>query len=72
MVKRCFWDVTHAECAYLHDLRTLLLDATYYHNRWRLREHLERDGNLYTTHGRGPCACTWMCFAGTTSAIWSR
>ncbi len=60
MVKRgVFGDVTHAECAYLHDLRALLLDATYYHNRWRLREHLERDGNLYTTHGLGP-VCMYM------------
>ena len=40
MVKNeVFGEVTHAECAYLHDLRALLLDATYYHNRWRLREH---------------------------------
>ena len=60
MVKQgVFGDVTHAECAYLHDLRALLLDATYYHNRWRLREHLERDGNLYTTHGLGP-VCMYM------------
>ena len=48
-----------AECAYLHDLRALLLDATYYHDRWRLREHLERNGNLYTTHGLGP-VCMYM------------
>lgn len=60
MVKQgLFGDLTHAECAYLHDLRALLLDATYYHNRWRLREHLERDGNLYTTHGLGP-VCMYM------------
>ena len=60
MVKEgVFGDVTHAECAYLHDLRALLLDATYYHKRWRLREHLERDGNLYTTHGLGP-VCMYM------------
>ena len=54
-----FGELTHAECAYLHDLRALLLDATYYHDRWRLREHLERDGNLYTTHGLGP-VCMYM------------
>ena len=60
MVKQgVFGDVTHAECAYLHDLRALLLDATYYHDRWRLREHLERNGNLYTTHGLGP-VCMYM------------
>ena len=60
MVKNeVFGEVTHAECAYLHDLRALLLDATYYHDRWRLREHLERNGNLYTTHGLGP-VCMYM------------
>ena len=60
MVKNgAFGEVTHAECAYLHDLRALLLDSTYYHNRWRLREHLERNGNLYTTHGLGP-VCMYM------------
>ena len=60
MIKNgAFGEVTHAECAYLHDLRALLLDSTYYHNRWRLREHLERNGNLYTTHGLGP-VCMYM------------
>ena len=60
MVKNeVFGEVTHAECAYLHDLRALLLDATYYHDRRRLREHLERNGNLYTTHGLGP-VCMYM------------
>lgn len=60
MVKEgAFGDLTHAECAYIHDLRQLLIDEKYYHNRWRLQHHLERDGNLYTTHGLGP-VCMYM------------
>ena len=42
MVKEgAFGEVTHAECAYIHDLRQLLIDEKYYHNRWRLQHHLE-------------------------------
>ena len=49
-----FGELTHAECAYLHDLRMHLINETYYENQWRLREHTKRDGNLYPTHGIGP------------------
>lgn len=49
-----FGDVTHAEGAYLHDLRAHLLSQDYYQDQWRLRHHFSRDGNLYTTHGLGP------------------
>ena len=49
-----FGTVTHAECAYLHDLRQLMIDPAYYEDQWRLKHHLQRDGNLYTTHGLGP------------------
>ena len=51
-----FGDITHTEGAYLHDLRALLLDESYYEGQWRLSEHTNRDGNLYTTHGLGPIA----------------
>jgi predicted dehydrogenase len=48
-------DLTHAECAYIHDLRSLL-----FQNRgeglWRRFEHWRRDGNIYPTHGLGPVA----------------
>ena len=54
-----FGNLTHAECAYIHDLRALMLDTDYYHKRWRLNHHLERDGNFYTTHGLGP-VCMYM------------
>ncbi|MGF1565562.1 MAG: Gfo/Idh/MocA family protein, partial [Flavobacteriales bacterium] len=49
-----FGDLTHAECAYIHDLRQLMMDETYYTDQWRLKHHIDRDGNLYTTHGLGP------------------
>jgi len=51
-----FGDITHSEGAYLHDLRALLLDDTYYQDQWRLHEHVNRNGNFYTTHGLGPIA----------------
>lgn len=51
-----FGTLTYAECAYIHDLRELLFSKTYYYNQWRLRHNLERDGNLYPTHGLGPVA----------------
>ncbi len=48
-------ELTHAECAYIHDLRSLLFE-----NRgeglWRRFDHLKRNGNLYPTHGLGPVA----------------
>ena len=49
-----FGDITHTEGAYLHDLRDLMLSDTYYYDYWRLKEHVSRDGNFYTTHGLGP------------------
>ena len=51
-----FGDITHAEGSYLHDLRALLLDSKYYEGQWRLKEHIDRNGNFYTTHGLGPIA----------------
>lgn len=49
-----FGDITHTEGAYLHDLRAHLLSSDYYQNQWRIKHHVERNGNLYTTHGLGP------------------
>ena len=48
-------DLTHAECAYIHDLRRLLF-ADRGEGLWRRYEHWRRDGNLYPTHGLGPVA----------------
>ncbi len=49
-----FGDLTHAEGAYIHDLRKHLLDEAYYQGQWRVAHHETRDGNFYTTHGIGP------------------
>lgn len=50
-----FGRLTHAECAYLHDLRSLLF--TYdTEGDWRRGYHLKYNGNLYPTHGLGPVA----------------
>lgn len=48
-------EITHAECAYIHDLRSMLLEDRS-EGLWRRRAHIERDGNLYPTHGLGPVA----------------
>lgn len=49
-----FGNITHTEGAYLHDLRAHMLSKDYYEDQWRLKHHVERDGNFYTTHGLGP------------------
>lgn len=49
-----FGDLTHAEGAYLHDLRAHMLSDDYYYNQWRIKHHETRNGNFYTTHGLGP------------------
>ena len=50
-----FGTLTYAEAAYIHNLRGMLFGNSYY-NQWRIRHHLNRDANLYTTHGLGPVA----------------
>ncbi len=49
-----FGDITHTEGAYLHDLRAHMLSQDYYKDQWRLKHHIDRNGNFYTTHGLGP------------------
>ena len=49
-----FGELTHAEAAYIHDLREILFDDL--EGRWRRDEHFTRNGNLYPTHGLGPVA----------------
>ncbi|MBG98161.1 hypothetical protein CL659_03425 [bacterium] len=51
-----FGDLTHAECAYIHDLRGLLFHDTYYEDHWRRKWYTQADGNFYPTHGLGPVA----------------
>ena len=50
-----FGEVTHAEAAYLHDLRSILT-ANEGEGLWRRSPHMKRNGNLYPTHGLGPVA----------------
>jgi len=46
-------EITHAECAYIHDLRSVLFNLKG-EGRWRREPHTRVDGNLYPTHGLGP------------------
>jgi predicted dehydrogenase len=50
-----FGEVTHGACAYDHDLRSELF-SDQGEGLWRRFEHLNRNGNLYPTHGLGPVA----------------
>lgn len=52
-----FGTITYGEAAYIHDLRWLMFDKEKgYYDQWRIRHHIEQDGNLYPTHGLGPVA----------------
>ncbi len=48
-------ELTHAECAYIHDLREQLYGRQG-DDGWRREFHKQYDGNLYPTHGLGPVA----------------
>jgi hypothetical protein len=50
-----FGDIIHAEGAYIHDLipHNLFIDG-FYHNNWRIKENIDRDGNLYPQHALVP------------------
>jgi hypothetical protein len=50
-----FGKLTHAECAYIHDLRGMLYSLGS-EGAWRRDYHSQYDGNLYPTHGLGPVA----------------
>ena len=50
-----FGELTHAECAYIHDLRWMLYQLGT-EGDWRRAYHHRLDGNLYPTHGLGPVA----------------
>ena len=50
-----FGEITHGEAAYLHDLRSILT-ANESEGLWRRFPHMQRNGNLYPTHGLGPVA----------------
>jgi hypothetical protein len=50
-----FGEITHGEAAYLHDLRRIVT-ANEGEGLWRRFPHMQRNGNLYPTHGLGPVA----------------
>jgi hypothetical protein len=50
-----FGELIHAECGYLHDLRNHKV-GDLYERQWRIQHSIDRDGNLYPTHGLGPVA----------------
>jgi predicted dehydrogenase len=50
-----FGEITHGAAAYNHDLREELF-SNQGEGLWRRYEHLNRNGNLYPTHGLGPVA----------------
>jgi hypothetical protein len=49
-----FGDIIHAEGAYIHEIAEGLFNRGK--ERWRLKENIGRNGNLYPTHGLGPVA----------------
>lgn len=55
-------EITHAEGAYIHDLRrSYFADASEggFHNHWMKLYSEKHTGNPYPTHGLGP-VCQWM------------
>ncbi|MEJ2202633.1 MAG: Gfo/Idh/MocA family oxidoreductase [Gemmatimonadota bacterium] len=48
-------EILHAECGYLHDLREVKFSETG-EGLWRRDHSMQRNGNLYPTHGLGPVA----------------
>ncbi|AIE83953.1 Gfo/Idh/MocA family protein [Fimbriimonas ginsengisoli] len=56
-------ELTHGAGAYNHDLRALLFEDQG-EGLWRRAEHLDRNGNLYPTHGLGPVANYLDCNRG--------
>jgi len=50
-----FGELIHTEAGYLHDLRNYKLGDSY-EGQWRVEHSINRNGNLYPTHGLGPVA----------------
>ncbi len=48
-----FGEVVHVDAGYIHDQRELNVDKA---KKWRIEEYINRNGNIYPTHGLGP-AC---------------
>lgn len=55
--KGVFGEIIHGEGAYIHDLmNNYNFTKHMYHNMWRLKENIDRNGNLYPQHGLVPVA----------------
>ena len=50
-----FGEILHGEGAYIHDLRAIKLSDRN-EGLWRWQHSVDRNGNLYPTHGLGPIA----------------
>jgi predicted dehydrogenase len=50
-----FGEIVHAECGYLHDLRSIKFEDRD-EGLWRRAHAMVRNGNFYPTHGLGPVA----------------
>lgn len=53
-----FGEIIHGEGAYIHDLMGLNFSKDTYHDLWRLKENIGRNGNIYAPHSIGPIAKT--------------
>lgn len=53
--KGIFGEIINGSCGYLHDLRNYKLGGAY-EGDWRIKHSINRNGNLYPTHGLGPVA----------------
>mgnify|MGYP002641430361 CR=1 FL=1 len=51
--KGVFGELVHAEAAYIHQL-VHQFTVPFYQGKWRLKQNIARNGNLYPTHGLGP------------------
>ena len=51
-----FGELTHAEAAYIHDLRSQEKQVEWGTGSWRVAHYEKRNGNVYPTHGLGPVA----------------
>jgi hypothetical protein len=49
-----FGELIHAEGCYIHDLLLTYNFTHRYHNHWRLKANIGRNGNLYPQHGMVP------------------
>ena len=52
-----FGEIIHGEGAYIHTLlNDYIFNKGVYHDSWRLKENINRNGNLYPQHGLGGVA----------------